>query len=125
MNELKIGLVENSADVESAKTRLAEIDAERRALQDIVDAEQKAKRAQVIDGVRETIKTYGLTASDLGFVGKASLKQRAVSDTRNVVAPKYQDPDSGKTWTGRGKSPAWLNAQLAAGREKQEFLIQR
>ena len=125
MNELKIGLIENSADVESAKSRLAEIDAERQALQDIVDAERGAKRTQVIDSVRETIKAYGLTASDLGFVGKASLKQRTVSDKRNVVAPKYQDPYSGKTWTGRGKSPAWLNAQLAAGREKQEFLIQR
>ena len=123
MKELKIELIENGADVESAKARLAEIDAERRALQDIVDAERLTKRAQVIASVRETIQAYELSAADLGFVGKTSLKQRAVGDKRNVVAPKYQDPDSGKTWTGRGKSPAWLSAQLAAGREKQEFLV--
>ena len=123
MEELKIKLIENGADVESAKARLAEIDAERRALQDIVDAERLTKRAQVIASVRETIQAYELSAADLGFVGKTSLKQRAVGDKRNVVAPKYQDPDSGKTWTGRGKSPAWLSAQLAAGREKQEFLV--
>ena len=112
MEELKIELIENGADVESAKARLAEIDAER-----------LTKRAQVIASVRETIQAYELSATDLGFVGKTSLKQRAVGDKRNVVAPKYQDPDSGKTWTGRGKSPAWLSAQLAAGREKQEFLV--
>ena len=123
MEELKIKLIENGADVESAKSRIAEIDAERRALQDIVDAERLTKRAQVIASVRETIQAYELSAADLGFVGKTSLKQRAVGDKRNVVAPKYQDPDSGKTWTGRGKSPAWLSAQLAAGREKQEFLV--
>ena len=123
MKELKIELIENGADVESAKARLAEIDAERRALQEIVDAERLTKRAQVIASVRETIQAYELSATDLGFVGKTSLKQRAVGDKRNVVAPKYQDPDSGKTWTGRGKSPAWLSAQLAAGREKQEFLV--
>ena len=123
MKELKIELIENGADVESAKARLAEIDAERRALQDIVDAERLTKRAQVIASVRETIQAYELSATDLGFVGKTSLKQRAVGDKRNVVVPKYQDPDSGKTWTGRGKSPAWLSAQLAAGHEKQEFLV--
>ena len=122
MVELKIELIENG-DIESAKARLAEIDAERRALQDIVDAERLTKRAQVIASVRETIQAYELSATDLGFVGKTSLKQCAAGDKRNVVAPKYQDPDSGKTWTGRGKSPAWLNAQLAAGREKQEFLV--
>ena len=122
MEELKIELIENG-DIESAKARLAEIDAERRALQDIVDAERLTKRAQVIASVRETIQAYELSATDLGFVGKTSLKQCAAGDKRNVVAPKYQDPDSGKTWTGRGKSPAWLNAQLAAGREKQEFLV--
>ena len=123
MEVLKIELIENGADVESAKSRIAEIDAERRALQDIVDAERLTKRAQVIASVRETIQAHELSATDLGFVGKTSLKQRAVGDKRNVVAPKYQDPDSGKTWTGRGKSPAWLSAQLAAGREKQEFLV--
>ena len=123
MEVLKIELIENCADVESAKSRIAEIDAERRALQEIVDAERLTKRAQVIASVRETIQAYELSATDLGFVGKTSLKQRAVGDKRNVVAPKYQDPDSGKTWTGRGKSPAWLSAQLAAGREKQEFLV--
>ena len=122
MEELKIELIENG-DVKSAKARIAEIDAERRALQDIVDAERLTKRAQVIASVRETIQAYELSAADLGFVGKTSLKQCAVGDKRNVVAPKYQDPDSGKTWTGRGKSPAWLSAQLAAGREKQEFLV--
>ena len=123
MEVLKIELIENGADMESAKARIAELDAERIALQDIVDAERLTKRAQIIAGIRETIQAYELSAADLGFAGKTSLKQRAVGDKRNVVAPKYQDPDSGKTWTGRGKSPAWLSAQLAAGREKQEFLL--
>ncbi|CAM3545516.1 H-NS histone family protein [Polaromonas hydrogenivorans] len=87
------------------------------------DAERKGERTQAISAAKELIKTYDLTASDLGFSGKGTAK-KVTSDKRNVVAPKYQDPASGKTWTGRGKSPAWLSAQLAAGRDKQEFLIQ-
>lgn len=87
------------------------------------EAERKGERTQAISSAKELIKTYDLTASDLGFSGKGTAK-KVTGDKRNVVAPKYQDPDSGKTWTGRGKSPAWLSAQLATGRDKQEFLIQ-
>ncbi|CAN5486451.1 H-NS histone family protein [soil metagenome] len=87
------------------------------------EVERKGERAQAIAAAKELIKNHDLTASELGFSGKAASK-KATGDKRNVVAPKYQDPDSGKTWTGRGKSPAWLSAQLAAGRNKQEFLIQ-
>ena len=87
------------------------------------EAERKGERTQAISSAKELIKTYDLTASDLGLSGKGTAK-KVSGDKRNVVAPKYQDPDSGKTWTGRGKSPAWLSAQLAAGRDKQEFLIQ-
>ncbi|MDB5868650.1 MAG: histone family protein nucleoid-structuring protein [Polaromonas sp.] len=86
------------------------------------DAERKSERTQAIAATKELIKTHELTASELGFSGKGAAK-RVTGDKRNSVAPKYQDPTSGKTWTGRGKSPAWLSAELAAGRDKQEFLI--
>jgi DNA-binding protein H-NS len=34
------------------------------------------------------------------------------------VAPKYRDPATGKTWTGRGRAPTWLE-----GKDKVKFLI--
>jgi DNA-binding protein H-NS len=34
------------------------------------------------------------------------------------VAAKYRDPNSGQTWTGRGRSPKWLE-----GKDKKQFLI--
>lgn len=88
------------------------------------EVERKGERLQAIAAAKDLIKTHDLMASELGLSGKAPAK-RATSDKRNVVAPKYQDPESGKTWTGRGKSPAWLTAHLTAGRNKQEFLIQK
>jgi len=87
------------------------------------EAERKGERTQAIAAAKELIKSHDLLASELGFSGKGTTK-RNVTDKRNVVAPKYMDPASGKTWTGRGKSPAWLSAQIADGRTKQEFLIQ-
>lgn len=89
-------------------------------------AQQKNnERVQAISSAKELIKTFQLTAAELGLSGKKTLarKERPMGDKRVSVAPKYKDPASGKTWTGRGKTPAWLAAQLAAGHSKQDYLI--
>jgi hypothetical protein len=40
------------------------------------------------------------------------------------VLPKFRNPgNSAETWCGRGKQPRWLTAQLAAGRNIEEFRI--
>ena len=41
------------------------------------------------------------------------------------VLPKYFNPDQpSETWTGRGKRPRWLVAQLKSGRRIEDFRIQ-
>ncbi|MES1180212.1 MAG: H-NS family nucleoid-associated regulatory protein, partial [Hyphomicrobium sp.] len=37
--------------------------------------------------------------------------------------PKYRDPESGKTWSGKGKRPPWLVEALGDGRQLEEFQI--
>jgi DNA-binding protein H-NS len=88
------------------------------------EAERKSERIQAIATAREIIRLHGLNAADLGVAGKAPARP-AAGDKRTPVTPKYQDPASGKTWTGRGKSPTWLAHQIAAGRNKQDFLIKK
>ena len=42
------------------------------------------------------------------------------------VLPKYQNPkDHSETWSGRGKQPRWLRAQLRAGKKLDDLLIDR
>ena|SRR6185312_5208099 len=42
------------------------------------------------------------------------------------VLPKYQNPKNPiETWSGRGKLPRWLDAQLKAGKRLDQFLITR
>ncbi|MEX3937728.1 H-NS family nucleoid-associated regulatory protein [Paraburkholderia phymatum] len=38
---------------------------------------------------------------------------------RGPQAPKYRDPKSGATWSGRGRAPAWL----AGAKDRSKFLI--
>jgi DNA-binding protein H-NS len=42
------------------------------------------------------------------------------------VLPKYQNPKNpAQTWSGRGKQPHWVQAQLRAGKKLDRFLIAR
>jgi DNA-binding protein H-NS len=39
------------------------------------------------------------------------------------VLPKYRDPQTSETWSGRGKRPRWLVAAMKSGRKIEEFRI--
>ncbi len=40
------------------------------------------------------------------------------------VAPKYRNPaNPQETWSGRGKHPRWMAAQIAKGKKAEDFLI--
>lgn len=42
------------------------------------------------------------------------------------VRPKYRNPKNpSETWSGRGKQPRWLKAQLRAGKKLNDLLIDR
>jgi DNA-binding protein H-NS len=42
------------------------------------------------------------------------------------VLPKYRNPkDPAETWSGRGKQPRWLTAQLRSGKKANDFLIRQ
>jgi DNA-binding protein H-NS len=39
------------------------------------------------------------------------------------VLPKYQNPQTAETWSGRGKRPRWLVAAMKSGHKIEEFRI--
>ncbi|WP_408220049.1 H-NS histone family protein [Paraburkholderia dilworthii] len=49
----------------------------------------------------------------------ASKKKPADNYVRGPQAPKYRDPKSGATWSGRGRAPAWLSG----AKDRSRFLI--
>jgi DNA-binding protein H-NS len=40
-----------------------------------------------------------------------------------AVLPKYRNPQTAETWSGRGKRPRWLTAAMKSGRKIEEFRI--
>jgi DNA-binding protein H-NS len=78
-----------------------------------VKAEEKA---QSIAMAKTMISAYGITAKDLGL-DKAT-KAKSGPKPGNKVVPKYRDPASGATWSGRGKTPRWIN-----GADRSQYAI--
>jgi len=86
-------------NISDLQQKLNEAEAHVNELRKQMDAQRKNERTQAITTVKELIKSHDLTAADLGFSGKTATKRASTGDKRNSVAPKYQDPDSGKIST--------------------------
>jgi DNA-binding protein H-NS len=86
---------------------------QREALEKQIAEARQRETADAVAKVRALMTEYGLTASDVFPSGKT----RSAKPTAKV-APKYRDPATGATWTGRGKAPRWI-----AGKDRAKFLI--
>ena len=81
-----------------------------------------AERARAISDVRTLMAQHGLTVADVSGAHSASHKGAAKTAGKKV-APKYRDPGTGATWTGRGLRPKWMAAAVAAGKTPSDFTI--
>lgn len=87
-----------------------ELLAQREALEAQIEAARKQEVSDVIAKVRSLVADYGLTADDI-FAAKRTYKTSASE-------PKFRDPATGKTWTGRGKPPDWIK-----GKDRSAYAI--
>lgn len=98
---------------------LTDLIAQKEALErQIREAQTKAK-VDAIAKVREVMDQYGLSTADL----VAAPKRMNGVKPGAKVAPKYRDPVTGSTWTGRGLKPKWLASALSAGKSLDDFAI--
>jgi DNA-binding protein H-NS len=74
---------------------------------------QQKEIAAVIEEIKRKIVDYDLTVEELGFSPK-----RGRPAKKAPLPPKYRDPKTGETWSGRGRPPGWL-----AGHDRERFLI--
>ncbi|MEM5312460.1 H-NS histone family protein [Paraburkholderia sp. JHI869] len=81
--------------------------------------------------IRDLMQKHGLTVADIeGFVAKrrgrkpgttlAKAAAKAPGAAVHHVAPKYADPKTGATWSGRGLAPLWIRDV----KDRSKFLIE-
>jgi DNA-binding protein H-NS len=95
-----------------------ELLAQREKLEKQIEEAKAHEYAEVLSEIKQKMVDYGITLAELG--GGRGKHGKAAGRPRAGVAPKYRDPESGATWSGRGKPPRWI-----AGQDRDHFLIQK
>lgn len=83
------------------------------ALQRQADEARAAELGTVIEEIRKKVAEYGLRPEDI--FGR---RRGGAGRTRAPAPPKYRDPATGATWSGRGRAPGWIQ-----GKKRERFLI--
>ena len=86
---------------------------QREALEQKINEARRNELSEAVSQVRALVTEFGLTAQDVFPAGKA----RSAS-AGSKVAPKYRNPATGQTWTGRGKAPSSIQNE-----NREQFAI--
>ncbi len=84
------------------------------------EATTKRRRAEA-DGLGvDYADVIGMT---LPAPAKRPRKRRKRRTRKSIGPPKFQDPESGRTWTGRGRVPLWVSGHEKSGGSRDDLLI--
>lgn len=114
-----------------AKPTYQELKAQAEKLMAQAEQVRKEEVANVAKEVAAKLNEYEITLADLKTAGYAFASQdtgpkfgKVKKVSTGHVAMKYRDPkNSTNEWSGRGRSPKWMQDYLAAGKKKDDFLI--
>lgn len=92
-------------------TSLAELIAQKEELERRIAEVRKEERSKALADIRTLVEAFELNADEI--FGKKSSKA-----SRGSLPAKYRDPETGKTWSGKGRMPQWLD-----GKNKEDFAV--
>ncbi|NLZ09976.1 MAG: H-NS histone family protein [Alcaligenaceae bacterium] len=96
-------------------------------LQKQAEALRAKQRAPIIRAIIRDMREYQITPEEIiaafnSKTGKTPKSSQA--PIKKAVTPKYRDPNTGSTWTGRGKPPRWITEAETSGGSRDQFLIE-
>lgn len=106
--------------VSKLKTELAKIEK-------AIETAEARDRQAALDKVRSVAKQHGFELAELVDTTGASGRRRGAKSARPKakVAPKYRNPnDPSQTWSGRGRTPRWMQEHVDAGGSREDLGIQ-
>ena len=90
--------------------RYMELLEQKQELEKRIEEARRAEVSEALETVRNTVAEFGFTPDDV--FGKRR------KGSRVPATPKYRNPETGDTWSGRGRAPLWLK-----GKDLNSFLI--
>lgn len=82
-------------------------------LQALAEAARKNEINDAIKTIKDLMQQHGVTVDDL-----SSVRGAKPAKAKGTVAAQFKNPETGETWTGRGRAPRWLD-----GKDREAFRI--
>ncbi len=78
---------------------------------------REEQRQAALEAFQSIAGEYGMTPEEvLGVRRRRPRAASAAPKKRRAPAKiKYRDPETGKTWSGRGRRPAWVTEEMRVG----------
>ncbi|VWB63467.1 histidine biosynthesis protein [Burkholderia arboris] len=93
-------------------SRYRDLIEQRAELERQINAVKSSERAAVLDEVRRLVIEFEINAREIFGANKS---KKGIK-----LTPKFRDPETGKTWCGRGRTPLWLK-----DKDPKNYLIAR
>lgn len=101
-------------------------------LDKVIAAAERRREAKRESGKKELLEEFRTRAEALGLsldelAAGSSKAARPSGKDPSVQSPvvKYRNPETGETWSGRGRAPKWLTLAEQQGRSREEFAANR
>lgn len=86
----------------------------------LIESKKDQEIEDAYNSIMEIAENAGLTLEEFIEYGLHKRKKT----TRKSVEPRYRNlNNAAETWTGRGKKPRWLVAEIEKGAKLEDFLI--
>jgi DNA-binding protein H-NS len=103
-------------------------------LEQVIAAAQREREARRESGKRGLVEEFRAKAEAMGLsledlIGSSAQGSRPSGKARQgkksaptaSPAVKYRDPETGATWSGRGRMPKWLALAEGQGKRREDF----
>ncbi|WP_080423723.1 H-NS family nucleoid-associated regulatory protein [Burkholderia ubonensis] len=105
------------ATLENIQAKIAKLQAQAEAL-------VQKESSDALEKIHGLMQKHGITTTDIeSFIG-GKKRGRKSAETATLkqgkAAAKYRDPETGATWTGHGRAPAWI----ANAKDRTRFLVE-
>lgn len=90
-------------------TNIADLLAQKEEIERQINELRKQERRGAISEAKRLISDYEIKVEEVFSASRSGAA---------VLPAKYRDPETGKTWSGKGRVPLWLD-----GKNREDFLI--
>ena len=85
------------------------------------EVKRESGKKELAEEFRARAEALGLSLSELAADSPKAGRPSGKGPSAHSPAVKYRNPETGETWSGRGRAPKWLTLAEQQGRSREEF----